>query len=90
MVNAWAYIITNRPNGILYVGVTAGLPRRIWEHREAVVDGFSKTYVLKRLVYVEPHETILGAIQREKNMKHWSRAWKVNLILKQNPGWADL
>jgi putative endonuclease len=90
MVAAWVYIVTNRPNASLYVGITANLPKRIWEHREAVMDDFSKTYGLKRLVYVEPHETILGAIQREKNMKHWSRAWKVNVILEQNPGWADL
>jgi len=82
--------MTNRPNGTLYVGVTTNLARRAWEHREGVVEGFTKTYGLKRLVYVEEHDTILSAIQREKNMKHWSRAWKVRLILENNPGWADL
>jgi len=82
--------MTNRPNGTLYVGVTSDLVRRVWEHREGLAAGFTKTYGLKCLVYFEEHETILGAIQREKNMKHWSRAWKVQLILKGNPGWVDL
>jgi putative endonuclease len=87
---AWVYIMTSRPNGTLYVGVTGNLARRIFEHREGLVEGFTRTYGLKRLVYVEEHASILGAIQREKNLKHWSRAWKVRLILEGNPGWADL
>ncbi len=87
---AWVYIMTNRPNGTLYIGVTTNLPRRAWEHREGVVAGFTKTYGLTRLVYVEEHETVLAAIQRERTMKHWRRAWKVRLILERNPGWADL
>ena len=90
MSGAWVYITTNRPNGTLYVGVTTNLTRRAWEHREGVVEGFTKTYGLTRLVYVEEHDTILLAIQRERNMKHWKRAWKVRLILESNPGWADL
>jgi putative endonuclease len=90
MAGAWIYIMTNRPNGTLYVGVTSNLARRIFEHREGVVEGFTRTYGLKRLVYVEEHSTITGAIQREKNLKHWSRAWKVRLIVEHNPGWADL
>ena len=88
--SAWIYIVTNRPNGVLYVGVTSNLARRAWEHREGVADGFTKRHGLKRLVYAEPHETITAAIQREHNIKHWPRAWKVQLILKENPGWADL
>ena len=72
------YIVTNRPNGTLYVGVTSNLPRRIWEHREGVVEGFTRRYRLKRLVYVERYEDIASAIQRETNLKHWPRAWKVN------------
>jgi len=84
------YIMTNRPNGTLYVGVTTDIARRAWEHRSGLVDGFTKRYGLKRLVYVEPHQTIAAALQREKNLKHWSRAWKVGLILKSNPGWNDL
>jgi putative endonuclease len=87
---AWVYILTNRPNGILYVGVTTDLARRVWEHREGVVDGFSKRYGLKRLVYIEGHQTLLAAKQRESNLKHWSRAWKVRLILKENLSWDDL
>ena len=90
MQGGWVYIVTNRPNGTLYVGVTRDLARRAWEHREGVVDGFTKRYALKRLVYVERHETITAAIQREKTMKHWPRAWKVRLILADNPGWDDL
>ena len=61
-----------------------------WEHREGLIDGFTKRYGLKRLVYMEFHERITDAIQRESNMKHWPRAWKVRLILERNPGWADL
>jgi putative endonuclease len=87
---AWLYIMTNRPNGILYVGVTTNLARRIWEHREAVASGFTKRYGLKRLVYVEWHETLLAEKQRESNLKHWPRAWKVRLVLKGNLTWDDL
>lgn len=90
MPGGWVYFMTNRPNGTLYVGVTSDLARRAWEHREGVVEGFTKRYNLKRLVYVEPYDDIQTAIQREKNLKHWSRAWKVALILKTNPGWDDL
>jgi len=82
--------MTNQPNGTLYVGVTSDLPRRIWEHRDGVADGFTKKYGLKRLVYAERHETIQSAIQCEKNIKHWSRTWKVRLIFAQNPNWDDL
>ena len=82
--------MTNRPNGTLYIGVTSDLARRAFEHREGTIDGFTKRYGLKRLVYAEPHEDIRGAIQREKTMKHWPRAWKVRLILTSNPNWDDL
>jgi putative endonuclease len=90
MKGAWVYIMTNRPNGTLYTGITSNLARRVWEHREGVVDGFTKRYGLKRLVYAEPHSAIQLAIQREHNMKHWSRTWKVRLILAANPTWSDL
>ena len=90
MPDAWVYIMTNRANGTLYVGVTSNLARRAWEHRHGLIDGFTKTYGLTRLVYAEPHETISAAIQREKNIKHWKRACKFRLILDGNPGWADL
>ncbi len=90
MPGGWVYIITNRPNGTLYLGVTSDLARRIGEHREGVAEGFSKRHGLKRLVWIERHEDIRTAIQREKTMKHWPRAWKVRLILAANPAWEDL
>jgi len=90
MQGGWVYIVTNRPNGTLYVGVTGNLARRVWEHREGVADGFTKKYGLKRLVGAERHDGIRSAIQREHNLKHWPRAWKVQLILAGNPGWNDL
>jgi putative endonuclease len=86
----WVYIMTNRRNGTLYIGVTSDLSRRVWEHREGLVAGFTKTYDLKRLVYYERHDDIRLAIQREKTMKHWPRAWKVRLIHGLNPEWDDL
>ncbi len=89
-MGGWVYIMTNRPNGTLYTGVTADLARRAFEHREGLVKGFTKRYGLKRLVYVEAFDDIRNAIQREKNMKHYSRAWKVGLILDANPEWRDL
>jgi len=82
--------MTNRPSGTLYVGVTGDLARRVWEHREGMVDGFTKKHGLKRLVYAERHDDIQAAFQREKNLKHWPRTWKVRLILTENPEWNDL
>ncbi len=73
--------MTNRPNGTLYTGVTSDIARRAWEHREGLVKGFTRRYGLKRLVYMEFYEDIRDAIQREKTMKHYSRAWKVALDL---------
>jgi len=90
MQGGWLYIVTNRPNGVLYVGVTSNLPRRAYEHREGLIDGFTKRYDLKRLVYCERFDRIQDAIQREKTIKHWSRAWKVRLIHSTNPEWNDL
>ena len=82
--------MTNKPNGILYVGVTSDLVRRVYEHRSGFVAGFTKRYGLKRLIYFEQFATIQDAIQREHNIKHWSRAWKVRLIVASNPNWDDL
>ncbi|MEJ0069922.1 MAG: GIY-YIG nuclease family protein [Pseudomonadota bacterium] len=90
MLGGWVYFMTDRPRGTLYVGVTNDLARRAWEHREGVVEGFTKRYKLKRLVYAERHDDIRVAIQREKTIKHWSRAWKIELIESQNPDWEDL
>ena len=89
-MGGWVYILTNEPNGALYVGVTSDLARRLWEHREGVVDGFSKRYGLKRLVYVEWDDEITDAIHREKRIKHWTRDWKINLIERENPHWEDI
>ncbi len=83
-------MVTNRPNGTLYTGVTANIGRRAYEHREGLIEGFTRRYGLKRLVWMERHEDIRAAIQRERNMKHWTRAWKVKLILAANPEWKDL
>ena len=83
----WVYIMTNRPNGTLYLGVTSDIARRAWQHREGLVEGFTKRYGLSQLVYAERHDEIVAAIQRERTMKHWPRAWKVNLIVAQNPDW---
>ena len=89
-MSGWVYIMTNKANGILYVGVTSALRYRAWQHRTGAIPGFTKKYGLKRLVFAEPHETIQSAIQREKIIKGWSRAWKIRLIVEQNPDWADL
>jgi putative endonuclease len=90
MAAGWVYFLTNRPNGVLYVGVTDDLVRRVWEHREGVAKAFTKRYGLKRLVYFEGYDDIRIARQREQNIKHYARAWKVRLILLHNPNWEDL
>jgi putative endonuclease len=86
----WVYIMTNQPNGVLYVGVTSDLVRRVSEHRAGEISGFTQRYSLKILVYFEPHDEILNAITREKAIKKWPRRWKVQLITKDNFGWDDL
>jgi putative endonuclease len=90
MRGGWVYIVTNRPNGTLYLGVTSHLAHRAQQHRTGAVEGFAKRYGLTRLVWSERHEDIRTAIQREKTMKHWPRTWKVRLILALNPDWRDL
>jgi putative endonuclease len=84
------YIVTNRPNGTLYTGVTSDLAHRIWQHRTKAMEGFTKQYGLGRLVWYESFNDIRDAIQKERNMKHWPRAWKIRLILALNPDWRDL
>ena len=86
----WVYILASKPGGTLYVGVTNNLVRRVYEHREGVAESFTKRYGVKMLVYFEPHETIEAALQREKNIKHWSRKGKIDLICLMNPEWRDL
>jgi putative endonuclease len=90
MADYYIYILTNKPRGTLYVGVTNDLVRRVYQHREGAVPGFTKTYGLKQLVYFEKYDTPMLAIQREKNIKHWSRAWKLDLVNSSNPQWRDL
>lgn len=90
MRGGWVYIMTDEPNGTLYIGVTSDLARRAWQHREGLIEGFTKRYGLTRLVFFERHEDIRTAIRREKNLKRWPRAWKIRLILATNPGWDDL
>jgi putative endonuclease len=86
----WVYIMTNRPDGTLYIGVTSDLVRRASQHRTGEMTGFTRTYWLKQLVYYERYEEIVDAIGREKVMKKWRRAWKVELIETMNPEWRDL
>ena len=84
------YIVTNKPRGVLYVGVTSDLERRIWEHRNGLYRGFTDSYNCKRLVWYEDHDEITEAIHREKRLKNWNRAWKIQLVEEMNPGWDDL
>jgi putative endonuclease len=84
------YILASRRNGTLYVGVTSNLAGRIEAHRSAAVDGFTKKYRIETLVYFELHADMYEAIQREKRIKKWNRAWKIELIEKDNPYWVDL
>jgi putative endonuclease len=86
----WVYLMTNRRNGTLYLGVTSKLARRAFEHREGLIPGFTRQYGLKRLVWYEHFWDIRDAIQREATMKHWPRAWEVRLIHGMNPDWDDL
>jgi putative endonuclease len=89
-MGGFVYIVTNRRDGILYTGVTSDLPKRAFQHRNWSIAGFTKRYGLKRLVWFEPCDDIRTAIQQEKLMKHWPRAWKVRLINASNPEWTDL
>ncbi|WP_299962506.1 GIY-YIG nuclease family protein [uncultured Roseobacter sp.] len=83
-------MVTNRPGGTLYIGVTSNLQHRIWQHRTHAATGFTDRYNLERLVWFELHSDMSVAIQREKSLKRWRRSWKVALIQKTNPGWRDL
>ena len=84
------YILASKRNGTLYVGVTSDLVKRVQEHRNNLVEGFTKRYGVHELVWYELHETMESAIQREKRLKEWKRKWKVQLIQKTNPNWKDL
>jgi putative endonuclease len=84
------YIITNKKNGVLYIGVTSDLSKRIWEHKNKITKGFAAKYNLDKLVYCEHYESIEEAITREKILKNWKRDWKIKLIEAANPHWNDL
>ena len=86
----YLYIITNKKNGVLYIGVTNNLERRMFEHKNKLIKGFSSRYNLDKLVYLEAYQFVEDAIKREKNMKKWKREWKINLIVEDNPDWGDL
>ena len=90
MPSGFCYIMTNRARGVLYVGSTTNLPRRAYEQRMGLLDGFTSRYGLTQLVHYEEYAMFMDAVQREKTIKHWSRAWKIALVEKNNPGWADL
>ena len=84
------YMLASQRNGTLYIGVTSDLIKRVWEHKQDSVEGFTKKYGVHDLVWYEQHEDMLAAIAREKTLKEWQRAWKLELIEKMNPQWKDL
>jgi putative endonuclease len=84
------YLLASKRNGTLYAGVTSNLGKRVWEHKNNVVEGFTKKYKVHTLVWYEVHETMESAIRREKAIKDWKRAWKLNVIEEMNPQWRDL
>jgi putative endonuclease len=84
------YIMASKRNGTLYIGVTSDLPKRIYEHKNDLVESFTKRYTVHDLVYFEPIEDFDSALKREKQMKAWNRQWKIELIEKTNPAWQDL
>jgi putative endonuclease len=90
MKSPFVCIMASKRNGTLYTGVTSDLLRRIWEHNNNLVDGFTKRYSVHRLVYFEEHQDMISAITREKQIKKWNRSWKIRLIEEMNPEWNDL
>ncbi len=90
MKHPCVYILASRKNGTLYTGVTSDLLKRIWEHKNNLIDGFTKKYGIHELVYFEQHEDMYSAITREKQIKKWNRSWKIRIIEKHNPDWKDL
>ncbi len=86
----WVYILTNKPHGVFYTGVTSNLIKRTYEHKEGFVKGFTEKYNLKMLVYYEQHTDVYEAIKREKRIKRWPREYKINAITEMNPEWKDL
>ena len=86
----FVYILSSGRNGTLYIGVTSNLVKRVWEHKNQLIDGFTKKYEIHHLVYYEIHENPESAITREKQIKKWNRSWKIRMIEELNPEWKDL
>ena len=86
----YVYILASKKNGTLYTGITSNLTKRVWQHKQGQVKGFTKKYEVKTLVYYEVHDNAEGAITRERQIKKWRRSWKLRLIEKMNPSWKDL
>ncbi len=86
----YVYMLCSKRNGTLYTGVTSDLVRRLWEHKNDLIKGFTQSYGVHRLVWYEVHESRESALEREKQIKKWERAWKLKLIERTNPSWADL
>jgi putative endonuclease len=84
------YILASKKNGTLYIGVTSDLVKRIWQHKNKIVSGFTDDYEVNTLVYFEQYDDMYAALTREKQLKTWNRAWKIRLIEKTNPNWLDL
>lgn len=90
MKQYYVYVLASKKDGVLYIGVTSNLIKRVWEHKEGVFEGFTEKYWVKKLVYYEIYDDPENAIMREKQIKKWNRSWKVELIEKENPNWNDL
>ena len=90
MKQYFVYILASKKNGVLYIGVTGDLIKRMWQHKNGLAEGFTKKYFVHKLVYFENTTNVMSAIKREKQLKKWNRDWKIQLIEKENPGWEDL
>jgi putative endonuclease len=90
MKTYFVYIVASQENGTIYIGVTNNLSKRVWEHKNKIIQGFTSKYNVNKLVYYESYTEIESAITREKVLKKWNRQWKINLIKKDNPNWLDL
>jgi putative endonuclease len=86
----YVYLLASKPYGTLYIGTTSDLMRRVWEHKNKIVPGFTRRYHIDRLVWFEAHQSADMALRREKQLKEWQRDWKINLIERENPHWDDL
>ncbi len=90
MKTYYVYIMASKKNGVLYIGITSDLKKRVYEHKNDFADGFTKKYIVHKLVYCESTNDVTAAITREKQIKKWKRQWKIDLIEKDNPDWRDL